>query len=269
MLSSHQNSRAGSLILLTLLISTYISLNDIILCGTITGRIKLFVFSVHFLHIITPENNINFCISKGVSMLRSVGIVLVAVLLLALPVKTSAFAFVETVHDYGISAPGYNYVSSVTFTDGYIGWGQTGSWGHTLSPAYMPVPTSFTVADARLRISGYHYAGFGTDLVQFGGELEWTGISGWRWVSFSDNTFDLTHIDDMYWNSSPLEVSLTPILYFGGVNLSSAVLSVNYDLGSGEVGGSVSTVPESGTVLLFALGLVLGSVILSRKKSLN
>jgi hypothetical protein len=198
-------------------------------------------------------------------MLRTVGIVLVALVLLILPVKSSAFAFVETVQDYGIDAPGYNYVSTVNFTDGYIGLGQTASWGHTLSPSYMPVPDAFTIADARLRISGFHYTGFGTDAVQFGGELEWTGMHGWQWVDFSSNTFNLTHIDDMYWNSSPLEVSLTPILDFGGVCLTSAVLSVNYDRGNGDVGGPFTTVPEPGTLALFAVGLV-GSGIFSRKR---
>ncbi|MBU0984769.1 MAG: PEP-CTERM sorting domain-containing protein [candidate division Zixibacteria bacterium] len=197
-------------------------------------------------------------------------LLLVAALAL-LAVPASAFNlnvdYTESIQDYGIDASGYNYISSVDFSNGYIGWMQTESWGHTLSSSYMPVPDDVTVANATLRISGYRYLGFGMDAVNVGGEFRWTQYEGWTWrTDYTENLFDITNIDASYWNSDPLSVSMTPVFDHGLV-LTSSILAVDYDRATGTgSGGGLAAVPEPATLTLLGLGLLGGGILRYRRK---
>jgi hypothetical protein len=186
----------------------------------------------------------------------------VGLAILTLPVETFAFSFIESIDNYGIETSGYNYVSTVDFTDGFIGWGQTETWGHTLSIDYMTVPDNFTVSNAVLEIQGFQYAGLGGEVVNVAGTLVWTGISGWHWVNDVQYSFDITDINNSVWNSSPLYVSLTPF-FDCGFNVTQSVLSVDYDL-SLYPGPDIAATPEPTTMLLFGIGL--GIAAISRKK---
>ncbi len=182
------------------------------------------------------------------------GLLVLAILCIA---PSQSFSFVlgvdysETVTDLGINAPGYNYVSEVEFTNGGIGWFQTETWGHSLSENYMTVPDDFIISSATLQIVGWRYAGFGNDLVQVGGTIRWTGFDGWRCVAGTDNMLDITNIDYSYWNSDPLNVSMTPVFDLG-LNLTSSTLSVDYDVAGSEPNAAV---PEPTTLLMFSLGI--------------
>ena len=177
----------------------------------------------------------------------------------------SAFSFIESINNYGIDASGYNYVSSVEFTDGFINWGHTETWGHTLSPNFMSVPDEFTVANAQLEITGYQFLGIGGEVVNVGGTLQWSGITGWHWVNYTEMAFDITSIDHSFWNSSPLYVSMTPILDLG-VCLQTSTLYVDYDVSNGSSGDPNSSVPEPASLLLFSLGLIGGRTFFRKKK---
>ncbi len=183
--------------------------------------------------------------------------ILAALLILALPSAGMAFSVgTETIEDYGVDASGFNYVSTVEFDDGFVGWMNIATWGHTLNPSYMSVPDNFTVAQASLQIQGWRYSGFGGEIIACGGTLQWSGLQGWQMISYADNTFDITNIDHSFWNSSPLYVSLLPV-FEAGINLTSSTLSVDYDQStfSGGDPSGVASVPEPAALILMGLGL--------------
>jgi len=176
--------------------------------------------------------------------------------ILAMGSNLFAFALIgnETVYPTGEGYDGFNYVSDITFRDGYIGWGETGTWGHTLSSAYMPVPDDWTVDNATLEVTGWrHTSLIGTEVVQVGGTFRWTGIQ-WTFGEGANELFDLTNIDDSYWNSDPLNISVTPLALFWncGFTVDRSTLSVNYAPSSGQV----SAVPEPTSFILLGLGIV-------------
>ena len=163
----------------------------------------------------------------------------IAIVLLAFLVPASGFAFpllgTETITTDGSVYP-YDYVSQIVFDNGYIGWNETGTWGHTLDASFMPVPQDYTVESAYLYIKGWRHVNLlGTELVEVGGTFMWTGVQ-WTFGEGAHELFDLTHIDNSYWNSSPLEISMTPIslLYTNGITLESSTLKINYGARSFE-----------------------------------
>jgi len=197
-------------------------------------------------------------------MLKRISLVTLCLCLLALPAAVSAFTL-GTDYTESINVSGNTYTSTVEFDNGFIGWLQTESWGHTLSEDFMTVPDNFTVNSATLRITGFHAVGNGLDLVNFGGTCNWTAYEGWTWCwDETDNLFDLTNIDNSYWNTSPLMVSMTPIFDLG-VCLTSSIMTVNYgDAGVPNFPSGVTAVPEPTTLLLLASGL-LGAGYMRRR----
>ncbi|RKX28204.1 MAG: hypothetical protein DRP47_04970 [Candidatus Zixiibacteriota bacterium] len=188
------------------------------------------------------------------------GAIICAILLF---IPSQSFSFVlgidysENISNYGIDAPGFNYVSNISFMNGKIGWLQTETWGHSLSESFMTVPDDYTVNNATLEISGWRYVGFGVDIVEVGGVFQWTGYDGWRWVGEMDNILDITDIDFSYWNSSPLNISMTPVFDMG-LCLESSILSVDYDL----AGTPSEAIPEPSTFLMLSLGIFAAAVVL-------
>jgi hypothetical protein len=196
---------------------------------------------------------------KRLSWLAIVGLFTAA---LSVPGTVSAFTlgvdYDETIQDNGIGATGFDYVSTIEFREGagLIRWLHTDSWAHTLSADYMPVPDAFQVTSARLDISGCRYLGFGSDMVEFAGSYEWSHGSGWRWIGPMNGSFDLSGIDNSYWNQDVFEVAMTPIFDLG-VRVGSSVLSIDYAPADNFVsGGGVSAVPEPATALLLGFGLI-------------
>jgi hypothetical protein len=173
--------------------------------------------------------------------------------------SASAFTFgvdyTEAVQDNGLGATGFDYVSTVDFKQcrGFIGWGRAESWEHTLSADYTPVPEAYQIASARLDITGYRYFGLGADLVEFAGSLNWTEVEGWRWVSHSENSFDLSGIDHSYWNAPTFQVAMTPVFDLG-LRLQQSVLSIDYIAGGGPR-AEFTVVPEPASLILVGLGL--------------
>ena len=165
--------------------------------------------------------------------------------------------YTETVQNNGLGAVGYDYISTINFNDGhgFIGFGQTETWLHSLSSDFMPVPDQYVVTSATLQIKGTRYVGFGYDLVSFAGEMQWTDGGGWRWIGSTNSTFDLTNIDYGYWNADPFAVSYTPVFDLG-VCISQSVLSIDY-AAAGDGGGfaDASAVPEPGSLMLLVMGL--------------
>lgn len=195
-------------------------------------------------------------------MIRTFLKFVICIAILAIPSRLLAFSYVESISNLGIDAPGYNYVSTINFTDGYVGWLQTATWGHTLSSDFMIVPDNYIVRQATLEIKGWRSFGIGLDLVQVGGTYMWTEYDGWAWVDQTDNLFNLTSINSEYWNYSPLTVSMTPVFDYG-LYLETSILSVNYD--PANIQGVPAAVPEPATLLLFGIGLA-GSALMKRRR---
>ncbi len=171
----------------------------------------------------------------------------------------SAFTFgvdyTETIQDNGFGAAGFDYVSTVDFNQdhGFISWLDTESWEHSLSAAYTPVPEAYQVGSARLDLSGTRYLGLGGDLVEFAGSFHWTEVEGWRWISPTESSFDLSSIDNSYWNADSFEVSMTPVFDLG-ICLDRSVLSIDY-IAEGGPTEEFAAVPEPASLLLVGLGL--------------
>lgn len=205
-------------------------------------------------------------------MKRLHAIIICGLLLAAFCFTTDISAFTlgvdynETIQDNGLGAVGFDYVSTVNFRDnhGFIPLLHTESWAHSLSTDYMPVPDAFKVTNARLDIFGYQYLGTGLDMVSFGGTCEWTQSSGWHWVSGTHSAFDLSDIDDSFWNSNPFVVSMTPVFDLG-VRVTRSVLSLDY--AQSDDNGQYAAVPEPTSILLLGLGLVGAAGYRLRRRS--
>ena len=74
----------------------------------------------------------------------------------------------------------------------------------------------------------------------------------------------MTNIDHSFWNSSPVYVSLTPFFEYG-FDITKSVLSIDYDLPTGDELQIAST-PEPSTLILFGLGLSAVGLMRKRKK---
>ncbi len=160
------------------------------------------------------------------------------------------------IYDYS----GYNYCSAITFDDEYVPAGEIGVWGHSLDPNYMTVPDNFTVLRATLQITGWAPNGVGDGIVTVQQDYRWTGPTGWTCLtSYSDKFFELTDIDDEFWNSSPLMVEIAQPAAVG-VTLTGSTLLVEY--GPGDPG---TAIPEPTTMILFGLGLAGGGVYLRKR----
>ncbi|MEW6411668.1 MAG: PEP-CTERM sorting domain-containing protein [Candidatus Zixiibacteriota bacterium] len=160
------------------------------------------------------------------------------------------------IYDYS----GYNYQSYITFDNEYVPAGEIGIWGHSLDPAFMTVPDDFTVIRATLQITGWAPNGVGDGIVTVQQDYRWTGPTGWTCLTdYSDKFFELTDIDDHFWNSSPLYVEIAQPAAVG-VTLTSSRLLVEYS--PADPG---TAIPEPTTVVLFGAGL-LGAGIYLRKK---
>ncbi|MEA3297045.1 MAG: PEP-CTERM sorting domain-containing protein [candidate division Zixibacteria bacterium] len=188
-------------------------------------------------------------------MIRFLTAIIVCTILLVIPSQSFSFVlgidYTETITEYGIEDPGFNYISEIEFKNGHIDWLQTETWGHSLSENFMTVPDDYVVASATLEITGWRYIGFGGDIIDVGGTLNWTGLEGWHCVSGMDEILDITDIDSDYWNSDPLNISMTPVFDLG-LCLGSSTLSVDYDA-AGDT--PPDAVPEPPTVLMFSLGI--------------
>jgi len=172
----------------------------------------------------------------------------------------------ETIQDNGLGAVGFDYVSTVNFREnrGFIPFLHTGTWEHSLSADYMPVPDAFKVTSARLDTFGYQHVGTGVDMVSFGGTCEWTQSNGWHWVSGTHNAFDLSNIDNSFCNSNPFVVSMTPVFDLG-VRVTRSVLSIDYAASSDD--GQYAAVPEPTSIILLGLGLVGAAGYRLRRRS--
>ncbi len=192
-----------------------------------------------------------------------IGLVLVG-LFWTVPATISAFTFIESVQDYGVDAAGYNYVSTVDFTDGQATFLNTDYWSHTLNNNYQVGSEGYTIASAVLHIEGWQYEGYGGEILIAGGIGTVTPLHDWQWVNYSYSSLDLTNIADNFWNQDQLYAFLVP-MFETGVNLTSATLYIDYDRVS-FANENIAT-PEPATMILMGLGLAGGGLLRRRRKN--
>lgn len=190
-------------------------------------------------------------------MKKVLNAVVLGALILAIPVSVSGFAFVETIEDNGIGSSGYDYVSTVEFSDGFVGWLDAGYWSHSLNPAYGSGGNGYYLNSAVLEISGWQYSGFGGEIVAVAGTVQWTGFHGWQVLNYNTSVLDLTNTNSEYWNYSSLDVAMVPV-FETGVNLTHSTLYLDY--AQGTDGDEALATPEPGTILLMSLGLAGGGL---------